>query len=361
VTISEEQRPGNGTTWLRLGGLAGPATNFGIVKLAAATRNLRQLDEQAERVRAELAQLYEELARSQDELAVARGTRARLADEHLALAAARAKAIADTAHSSLGALALAAENEQLRLDAAASREEEADVHAEHARQITFLAMVAHELRNPLLPLRLAAKMLANARTDDIKFAGLQATITSQVAHMGRLIGDLLDGSRVSAGKFRLERSNIDLRGVLDSAIETVRPAMDERKHRFDVAVPGDALSVHGDAMRLVQALVNLLENAAKYTPEGGRISLAVAPRGAMVEIAIADNGIGISAEALPHVFELFVQDKHAVAVSREGLGIGLAVVRDLVEAHGGSVVAHSAGLGHGSQFVVLLPLLVAAA
>jgi diguanylate cyclase len=121
------------------------------------------------------------------------------------------------------------------------------------------------------------------------------------------------------------------------------------------------LNVYGDAMRLVQALVNLLENAAKYTPEGGEISLAVVPRAEMIEITIADNGIGISAGALPHVFELFVQDKHAVAVSREGLGIGLAVVRDLIEAHGGSVVAHSAGLGHGSEFVVLLPRLPAAA
>jgi signal transduction histidine kinase len=354
---SEEQQAGKGVpTWLKVGDLAGPAANFGILKAAGAARNLRQLDEQAQRVRAELAQLRKELARAQDELAVAQGARVRLADEQLALAAARAKAIADTAHSSLGALALAAENEQLRLDAAASREEEADVHAEHARQITFLAMVAHELRNPLLPLRLAATMLANARTDDAKFAKLQATINGQVAHMGRLIGDLLDGSRVSAGKFRLERSDIDLRGGLDSAIETVRPAMDDRKHSFDVALPAEALPIHGDAMRLVQALVNLLENAAKYTPEGGRISLAVVPRDAMIEITIADNGIGISAEALPHVFELFVQDKHAVAVSRDGLGIGLAVVRDLVEAHGGSVVAHSAGLGHGSEFVVLLPL-----
>jgi diguanylate cyclase len=249
-------------------------------------------------------------------------------------------------------------NEQLVLHAVASLEEEADAHAEHARQITFLAMVAHELRNPLLPLRLAVHMLEQARGDDTKFAGLQATIARQVGQMGRLIGDLLDGSRVSAGKFRLERSAIELGPVVATAIETVKPAMDGRKHRFTATLPDQPLCIHGDAMRLVQAIGNLLENAAKYTPEGGEISLSLAPRGAMAEIVIADNGIGISAEALPHVFELFVQDKHAVAVSREGLGIGLAVVRDLVEAHGGSVVANSAGLGQGSEFVVLLPLVV---
>jgi signal transduction histidine kinase len=379
MSSEEQQTTTRGPpAWLHLGALAGQAGNFGIIKVAGAARTLTQLHEQAQRVRAELAQLHEELALAQDDLAVAKGARARMADGPVALAAARAKAIADAAHESLNALALAAAdergkeaesrldamrqtNEQLLLDAAASREEEADVQAEHARQITFLAMVAHELRNPLLPLRLAAQMLANARTDEAKFAGLQATITGQVAHMGRLIGDLLDGSRVSAGKFRLERSTIDLAGVLQSAIDTVQPALDQRKHRFSFTAAAAPLNVYGDAMRLVQALVNLLENAAKYTPDGGEISLAVAPRADMVEITIADNGIGISAGALPHVFELFVQDKHAVAVSREGLGIGLAVVRDLIEAHGGSVVAHSAGLGHGSEFVVLLPRLPAAA
>jgi diguanylate cyclase len=252
-------------------------------------------------------------------------------------------------------------NQQLVLQAVASCEEEADAHAEHARQITFLAMVAHELRNPLLPLRLAVHMLAQARCDEAKFAALQVTIASQVAHMGRLIGDLLDGSRVSAGKFRLERSPIEIGPVVATAIETVKPAMDARKQRFTATLPAGPLRIHGDAMRLVQAIGNLLENAAKYTPEGGAIALAVLPRGAMIEISIADDGIGISGESLPHVFELFVQDKHAVAVSREGLGIGLAVVRDLVEAHGGSVVANSAGLGHGSEFVVLLPLLPASA
>jgi signal transduction histidine kinase len=316
------------------GSAAAPAP--GKLKSARAARVLGELHQQANHARAELGRLHKELAEMQAQLAHASGADPRL-------------------------LALREANEQLLLDAAASREEEADVQAEHTRQITFLAMVAHELRNPLLPLRLAAKMLANARTDEIKFAGLQATIESQVAHMGRLIGDLLDGSRVSAGKFRIERSNIDIGDVIRTAVETVQPAMDARTHRFSAAVPTGALSVHGDAMRLVQALVNLLENAAKYTPEGGEISLAVVPRGAMLEITIADNGIGISAEALPHVFELFVQDKHAVAVSRDGLGIGLAVVRDLVEAHGGSAVASSAGLGHGSEFVVLLPLLAPAA
>jgi signal transduction histidine kinase len=377
MTSQEARTSVDPPVWLKLDALAGPSGNFGIIKVAGAARTLTQLHDQAQRVRVELTQLHEELARAQDELAVAKVASARLANEQLALAAARTKAIADAAHDSLGALAVAVDNgpgdDESRLDALrqanarllrqaeVARVEEADVQAEHARQITFLAMVAHELRNPLLPLRLAAQMLAKARTDEAKFNGLQATIVRQVAQMGRLIGDLLDGSRVSAGKFRLERSIIDLGSVLHTAVETVQPAMAERRHRFSFTPPSGALCVHADAMRLVQAFVNLLENAAKYTPEGGEIALTLAPRGGMIEIKIADNGIGISAQALPHVFELFVQDKHAVAVSREGLGIGLAVVRDLIEAHGGSVVASSAGLGCGSEFVVLLPLLAATA
>jgi diguanylate cyclase len=221
-------------------------------------------------------------------------------------------------------------------------------------------MAAHELRNPLLPLRLAAQMLTRSRTEE-ELKQLQKTINGQVNHMARMIGDLLDGTRISTGKFRLERAVVDLSAVLDFAVETCEPAMDARHHRFKRLGPSEPLHVNADQMRLVQVISNLLENAAKYSPVGSEISLATVVLEDKVAITVADNGIGISEEALPHVFELFVQDEHAAAHNTGGLGIGLAVVRELVEAHEGNVVAASAGKDQGSQFVVTLPLVTAIA
>jgi diguanylate cyclase len=233
---------------------------------------------------------------------------------------------------------------------------EAQSEQSHGRQIAFLAMAAHELRNPLLPLRLAAQRLPRARTEE-ELTSLQETINSQVTQLARLIGDLLDGSRISTGKLRLERRIVDLAGIIDVAVQTCLPAIEARHHSFQrLGTPGP-LSVDGDALRLAQVFSNLLQNAAKYTPDGGEISLATAAAaGDAVTITVSDNGIGITAQAMPHVFELFVQDEHAMAHDQGGMGIGLAVVRELVEAHGGTVAAHSAGKGLGSEFVVTLPL-----
>jgi signal transduction histidine kinase len=247
-------------------------------------------------------------------------------------------------------------NEKLALAEADSRAVEATAFEAHRRQVEFLATVAHELRNPLMPLRLAALMLDRARTDDVAHAKLQATISGQVAQIARLIGDLLEGSRISTGKFRLVRTLIDIKGVLDRAMETCRPAMDERRHGFTSTVPAEPIMVLGDAVRLVQVFGNLLENSSKYTADGGEISLRVVLRPGAVVVSIADNGIGISAGALPHVFGMFVRDAHASASSEGGLGIGLAVVRELVKAHEGSVAARSDGVNRGSEFTVVLPL-----
>ena len=241
-------------------------------------------------------------------------------------------------------------NEQLLLAALKSREVEAQSEQSHSRQIAFLAMAA-----ALLPLRLAAQRLPRVQTEE-ELTKLQQTINSQVSHLARLIGDLLDGSRINTGKLRLERRIVDLSGILDLAVQTCLPAIEARHHRFQrLGTPGP-LSVDGDALRLVQVFSNLLQNAAKYTPDGGEISLAIAAAGDAVTLTVSDNGIGITEHALPHVFELFVQDEHAMAHDQGGLGIGLAVVRELVEAHGGTVVAHSAGKGLGSEFVVTLML-----
>lgn len=353
-------------------------------QVTAATQTLALLQQQADGVRAELAALRQELAQvERDFTATSRGQLVE-ANEHLVLAAMRAQTIADMARSNLSRLArssrdavtpqaeptpeqtlaghdlqeLREANEKLVIATLSSQEAGADAEEEHSRQITFLAMAAHELRNPLLPLRLAAQMLTRARTDE-RLLELQATINGQVASMARLIGDLLDGARVSTGKFRLERSVVELRDVLEQSIQTVQPAMDARSHRFRSVLPPGPISVHADTLRLVQVFGNLLENAAKYTPEGGEISLEAVLLDDAVAVTVSDNGIGITEEALPHVFELFVQDPHGTALSQGGLGIGLAVVRELVEAHGGTVVASSAGRDRGSRFVVTLPLAAA--
>lgn len=353
----------------------------GEQQVVVATRTLALLNQEADAVRAELLVLRQDLASVERDIGATPGAQLLQANEQLVLAALRAQAIADSARRRLreltrpgpalpqvsmsGQLAraeyqtrvgdLREANEQLVLAALSSRELEADAEQSHSRQIAFLAMAAHELRNPLLPLRLAAQLITRDRTDE-QLTKLQETINGQVTHMARLIGDLLDGSRVSTGKFRLERRIVEIGGILDLAIETCQPVMDARHHRFKRVGPSGQLSVNGDAVRLVQVFSNLLENAAKYTPEGGEISLATAALGDALAITVSDNGIGITAQALPHVFELFVQDEHATAHNQDGLGIGLAVVRELVEAHGGSVVASSAGQDLGSQFVVTLPL-----
>ncbi len=222
------------------------------------------------------------------------------------------------------------------------------------RQKESLAVVAHELRNPLTPIRFATAMLGRVSVEE--FPRYQAIIESEVEHMVRLIGDLVDMSRVNTGKLRLERRLVDLAVVVEDAANASRPAMDAREQHFNVAAPERAIELDADPVRLAQILRNLLDNASKYTPEGGEIGIAVAVVGDTAVITVSDNGIGISAAALPDVFEPFLQDTHAIGFNGVGLGIGLTVVRELVAAHGGSVEASSAGAGRGSQFVVTLPL-----
>jgi len=252
--------------------------------------------------------------------------------------------------------ALRASNRQLTLAAIESQRNEALATAAYRQQAAFLATVAHELRNPLLPLRLAAQMLTKARTDESAVAALQATITSQVADMSRMINDLLDGSRISTGKFRLERTVVDIDSLIHLAVGTCTPAIEERRHRLSVSLPQAPIKVLGDRLRLMQVFDNLIGNATKYTLPGGEIAIDVSVQGTEVAVSIKDNGTGISAEALPHIFDLYVQDVHLEGVAPGGMGIGLAVVRELVAAHEGSVIALSDRERGGSEFVVRLPL-----
>jgi signal transduction histidine kinase len=251
-------------------------------------------------------------------------------------------------------------NEQLVLAALNAQELKVAAEQAQARQMEVLAVVAHELRNPLTPIRTAAAMLKRVRADEPLLLRVQEVIERQVRHMGRLVEDLLDVSRSRTGKLRVEHHRIDLTPLIDEAVDACRPTMDARLQHLGVFVPACPLPIAGDPVRLVQVLCNLLDNASKYTQVGGELGLSVAATEDTVVITVSDNGIGIAPQALPRVFDPFVQDAHAIAFNGAGLGIGLTVVRELIEAHGGQVVASSAGTGFGSQFVITLPLLAGA-
>jgi len=248
-------------------------------------------------------------------------------------------------------------NAQLLLSALAAQAHEAEAMEAHRRQIQRMAMVAHELRNPLTPIRIAASLMDNRGANPTpSLARLQQIIEGQVVHMTRLVEDLLEGSRLSAGKLRLERSNVDVIGLLGMAAETCRPGMETRYQSLTLQLPPGPVEIHGDPIRLAQVFCNLLDNASKYTPMAGEIALAAKVMDSSIEVSVTDNGVGISAEAVHRIFDLFAQDEQAMALDNRGLGIGLAVVRELVEAHGGTVFASSAGKDQGSRFVVTLPL-----
>jgi PAS domain S-box-containing protein len=223
----------------------------------------------------------------------------------------------------------------------------------------FLAMLAHELRNPLAPLRNALHIMKQPGTHEAVIGQCREMADRQVQHMARLLDDLLDVSRVSRGKIELRKESVDMAAVLHATVEGVRPLMEGRGHQFTMALPSEPLQVEGDPTRLEQVLTNLLNNAAKYTDPGGRIWLLASRDGAEIVLRVRDTGIGIDPEMLPRIFDLFVQAERRLDRSQGGVGIGLTLVRKLVELHGGSVEAYSAGLGWGSEFVVRLPALAA--
>jgi len=224
------------------------------------------------------------------------------------------------------------------------------------RKDEFLAMLAHELRNPLAPIVSAATMLSNFELQPSMVQRAADIIARQAGHMTSLIDDLLDVSRVTRGKVELEFVELDLKDVLADAVEQVRPLIEKHGHRLVLeAVPAPALVV-GDRKRLVQVMTNLLSNAAKYTLEGGRIDVRLATRGALLDLTIRDDGIGMSPELIANAFDLFSQGTRGLDRSQGGLGIGLALVRSLLKLHGGEVSAASDGPGCGSTFRVTLPL-----
>ena len=221
----------------------------------------------------------------------------------------------------------------------------------------FLAMLSHELRNPLSPLRNASHMLMQGETQDPKIVWSRGVIERQLRHMIRLVDDLLDVSRIARGKIVLVSEKVAVGDVVASAVETVQPLLEQKNQRLRLEGSDTPLLVRGDPVRLAQIVGNLLHNAAKYTGEGGNIVLETRRSGDHAEICVRDSGIGIAPEAMPQIFELFTQIPSERVNTSGGLGIGLALVRALVELHGGEVRAASDGIDKGSEFVVRLPLL----
>ncbi len=218
----------------------------------------------------------------------------------------------------------------------------------------FLAMLGHELRNPLAPIVTALQLLKLRGIDQVERE--RALIERQVQHLVSLVDDLLDVSRITRGGIDLRRAPIELADVVARAVEIASPLIEQQRHHLDVNVP-HGLVVNGDLGRLAQVVANLLTNAAKYTEAGGRIHVSADVQPHEIALRVRDSGTGIDADMLPHVFNLFVQERQSIARSRGGLGLGLAIVRSLVDLHGGRVSAHSAGRGAGSEFVVRLPRL----
>jgi PAS domain S-box-containing protein len=225
----------------------------------------------------------------------------------------------------------------------------------------FLAMLAHELRNPLAPIRNAIAVMRLRSFGDPRLEWCRDVVDRQVAHLSRLVDDLLDVSRITSGKIVLDVERLEMAQVVARAVEASTPLIEERKHDFEVVLPREPVFVSGDVTRLSQVLLNLLNNAAKYTPSGGRITLSFSQEEGEAVVRVRDTGIGIPADLLPKIFDIFIQGERSLDRTEGGLGLGLALVRKIVELHHGRVEARSGGPGAGSEFVVRLPLAAAPA
>ncbi|MDV6332265.1 response regulator [Asticcacaulis sp. 201] len=248
--------------------------------------------------------------------------------------------------------AFAEENLRLLKD---SRDNAQALKEADVRKDEFLATLAHELRNPLAPIRNGLQILKMS-PDGPRAEDVRSMMDRQLTHLVRLIDDLLDVSRVSRGRIDLRKERISLQDAVKAAVETSKPLIDANGHKLTLDIPTEPLWVEGDLTRLAQVVSNLLNNAAKYTAHGGRICLTVTPHTGHADIIVADNGLGIEADMLPRVFDLFAQADSHLDRSQGGLGIGLALVSKLVDMHGGTSKAESDGPGKGSTFTVSLPL-----
>ncbi|TPG79433.1 sensor histidine kinase [Pseudomonas mandelii] len=329
--------------------------------MATAARELFLLGQKTVEARAVLAALRKELSDANTRLVDSQQVEQLIeANQQLVLAILLAQSDAEkpqrTQEEQRLFLEMREANAQLVIAALSAQDLQASAEHTLEQQRNILTLVAHELRNPLTPISMIAGRLVRVPSEELP--RMQALIEGQVQHMSRLVDDLLDVSRASTGKLRLDCRIVDMVQIIHQAIDVCSPVMTAHHLHFTAELPKCALAMNGDPVRLTQILGNLLGNAAKYTPPGGNVTLSVTAKDDVLEISICDDGIGISAQALPFIFDPFVQDVHAVGFNGAGLGIGLTVVRELVEAHGGTVIGMSDGDGKGSTFIVTLPLAV---
>ncbi len=261
------------------------------------------------------------------------------------------------------ALAQEETNRQLQLQIGIREAAEEAMRDADRRKDEFLATLAHELRNPLAPIRHAVKLLESAEADKQQQQWAREVIARQMQRMALMLDDLLEVSRITRGRLDLKPEVVSLESLVSTAVETARPLIDSKEQQLTTRLPAEPLFLRVDALRLSQSISNLLTNAAKYTDPRGSIVLAVAQQDDSILIAVRDNGIGLAREAIPNIFQMFSQVDSAIDRAQGGLGIGLALVKGLIELHGGTVQVVSAGIGHGSEFIIRLPssLLVAQA
>jgi CheY-like chemotaxis protein/nitrogen-specific signal transduction histidine kinase len=248
-------------------------------------------------------------------------------------------------------------NRTLQSEVAERSRAEQALKAADRHKDEFLAMLAHELRNPLAPILNAVQLIRRKPLADPQLAWSREVIERQLGHLTRLVDDLLDVSRITRGKINLARETVNVSDLVARAVETVQPMIAERGHQLSLDVADEPIRVFGDPLRLTQALGNVLSNAAKYTENQGRISLVARQVDGAVEIRVRDTGIGIPSHLLPRIFDMFTQLNHHTGRPQSGLGIGLALVRKLLEMHGGTVTAFSEGDGLGSEFLITLPVI----
>jgi signal transduction histidine kinase len=252
--------------------------------------------------------------------------------------------------------AVEASNRSLQAETEERRAAEAALRDADRRKDEFLATLAHELRNPLAPMVNAVAILRRAGKDQQVAERAHAMMERQLAQMVRLVDDLLDVARITTGKLTVRRESIELAPIVRSAVETVRPLMDARKHQLTVSLPAEPIHLNADATRLGQVFSNLLNNAAKYTEDGGHIAFSAERADGWLTVRVTDDGIGIAPETLPRIFEMFAQVDQSIERKQAGLGVGLTLARRLIELHEGTIEVRSPGLGKGSTFIVRLPI-----
>jgi two-component system, sensor histidine kinase len=254
------------------------------------------------------------------------------------------------------AAALEDSNRALQQETEERRHAEAGLRLADQHKDEFLATLAHELRNPLAPMVNAMRLVETPGADHTLTNRAHGILTRQLFQMVRLVDDLLDVSRITSGKLAVRKQSVDLASIVQNAIDTARPLLDERNHTLTLELPSQPIYLQADPVRLAQVFSNLLNNAAKYSEPGGNVKLSAAVTGSTVRVRIDDRGIGISAETLPRIFEMFAQGDSSLERTQTGLGVGLALAKRLIELHGGAITAESLGVGQGSSFTVVLPV-----